>query len=147
MLWLLHCLDGESSSGESPVPQIRSIGQLLSSRPFSSPNSSVLVERVFVGSKSSVMFVAFLVDDLMCWLPEILIHHSFMLTVLFLDLIFLIMVDTVLIFVLGRVGLGKLLLLLASRVILGSQVLVQDVSTLLPHPPRESATFMHWMRS
>jgi hypothetical protein len=24
MLWLLQCLDGESSSGESPVPQIRS---------------------------------------------------------------------------------------------------------------------------
>jgi hypothetical protein len=27
MLWLLQCLDGESSSGESSVPQIRSIGQ------------------------------------------------------------------------------------------------------------------------
>jgi hypothetical protein len=42
MLWLLQCLDGESSSGESPVPQIRSIGQFLLSRLFSFPNSSVL---------------------------------------------------------------------------------------------------------
>jgi hypothetical protein len=42
MLWLLQCLDGESSSGESPVPQIRSIGQFLLSRLFSSHNSSVL---------------------------------------------------------------------------------------------------------
>jgi hypothetical protein len=42
MLWLLQCLDGESSSGESPVPQIRSIGQFLLSRLFSSLNSSVL---------------------------------------------------------------------------------------------------------
>jgi hypothetical protein len=29
MLWLFQCLDGESSSGESPVPQIRSIGQFF----------------------------------------------------------------------------------------------------------------------
>jgi hypothetical protein len=36
MLWLLRCLDGESSSGESPIPQIRSIGQFLLSRLFSS---------------------------------------------------------------------------------------------------------------
>jgi hypothetical protein len=36
MLLLLQCLDGESSSGESPVPQIRSIGQFLLSRLFSS---------------------------------------------------------------------------------------------------------------
>jgi hypothetical protein len=36
MLWLLQCLDGESFSGESPVPQIRSIGQFLLSRLFSS---------------------------------------------------------------------------------------------------------------
>jgi hypothetical protein len=36
MLRLLQCLDGESSSGESPVPQIRSIGQFLLSRLFSS---------------------------------------------------------------------------------------------------------------
>jgi hypothetical protein len=42
MLCLLQCLDGESSSGESPVPQIRSIGQFLLSGLFSSPNSSVL---------------------------------------------------------------------------------------------------------
>jgi hypothetical protein len=28
-LWLLQCLDGESPSGESPVPQIRPIGQFL----------------------------------------------------------------------------------------------------------------------
>jgi hypothetical protein len=42
MLWLLQCLDGESSSGESPVPQIRSIGQFLLSRLSSSLNSSVL---------------------------------------------------------------------------------------------------------
>jgi hypothetical protein len=42
MLWLLQCLDGESSSGESPVPQIRSIGQFLLSRLFSSLNSSFL---------------------------------------------------------------------------------------------------------
>jgi hypothetical protein len=41
MLWLLQSLDGESSSGESPVPQIRSIGQFLSSRLFYSPNSIV----------------------------------------------------------------------------------------------------------
>jgi hypothetical protein len=41
MLWLLQCLHEESSSGESPVPQIRSIGQFLLSRLFSSPNSSV----------------------------------------------------------------------------------------------------------
>jgi hypothetical protein len=40
MLWLLQCLDGESSSGESPVPQIRSIGQCLLSRLFSSLTSS-----------------------------------------------------------------------------------------------------------
>jgi hypothetical protein len=39
MLWL-QCLDGESSSGESPVPQIRSIGQFLLSRLFSSLTSS-----------------------------------------------------------------------------------------------------------
>jgi hypothetical protein len=43
MLWLLQCLDGESSSSESPVPEIRSIGQFLLSRLFSSPNSSVLM--------------------------------------------------------------------------------------------------------
>jgi hypothetical protein len=42
MLWLLHCLDGESSGGESPVPQIRSIGQFLLSRLFSSLTSSVM---------------------------------------------------------------------------------------------------------
>jgi hypothetical protein len=42
MLWLLQCLGGESSSGESPVPHIRSVGQFLLSRLFSSPNSSVL---------------------------------------------------------------------------------------------------------
>jgi hypothetical protein len=42
MLWLLQCLDGESSSGEFSVPQIRSIGQFLLSRLFSSLNSSVL---------------------------------------------------------------------------------------------------------
>jgi hypothetical protein len=41
-LWLLQCLDGESSSGESPVPQIRSIGQILLSRLFSSLNRSFL---------------------------------------------------------------------------------------------------------
>jgi hypothetical protein len=34
MLWLLQCIDGESSSGESPVPQVRSIGQFLLSRLF-----------------------------------------------------------------------------------------------------------------
>jgi hypothetical protein len=45
MLWLLKCLDGESSSGESPVPQIRSIGQFLWSRLFSSLDSSVLRSR------------------------------------------------------------------------------------------------------
>jgi hypothetical protein len=43
MFLLLQCLDGESSSGESPVPQIKSIGQFLLSRLFSSPNSSVLM--------------------------------------------------------------------------------------------------------
>jgi hypothetical protein len=42
LMWLLQCLDGESSSGESPVPQIRSIGQFLLSRLFSSLNNSVL---------------------------------------------------------------------------------------------------------
>jgi hypothetical protein len=42
MLWLLQCLDGESSSGESSIPQIRSIGQFLLSRLFSSLKSSVL---------------------------------------------------------------------------------------------------------
>jgi hypothetical protein len=42
MLWLLQCLDGESSSGQSPVPQIRWIGQFLLSRLFSSLTSSVL---------------------------------------------------------------------------------------------------------
>jgi hypothetical protein len=42
MSWLLQCLDGESSSGEYPVPQIRSIGQFLLSHLFSSLNSSVL---------------------------------------------------------------------------------------------------------
>jgi hypothetical protein len=42
MLSLLQCLEGESSSGESPVPQIRSTGQFLLSRLFSSLNSSVL---------------------------------------------------------------------------------------------------------
>jgi hypothetical protein len=36
MLWLLQCLDGDSSSGESPVPQIRSIGQFLLSHLFPS---------------------------------------------------------------------------------------------------------------
>jgi hypothetical protein len=42
MLWLLQCLDGESSSGESPVRHIRPIGQFLLSRLFSSLTSSVL---------------------------------------------------------------------------------------------------------
>jgi hypothetical protein len=42
MLWLLQSLDGEFSSGESLVPQIRSIGQFLLSRLFSFPNISVL---------------------------------------------------------------------------------------------------------
>jgi hypothetical protein len=42
MLWLLQCLDGESSSGESPLPQIRSIGQFLLSRLFSSLHRSFL---------------------------------------------------------------------------------------------------------
>jgi hypothetical protein len=42
VMWLLQCLDGESSSGESPVPLIRSIGQFLLSRLFSSLTSSVL---------------------------------------------------------------------------------------------------------
>jgi hypothetical protein len=42
MLWLLQSLDGESSSGESPVAQIRSIGQFLLSRLFSSLNISFL---------------------------------------------------------------------------------------------------------
>jgi hypothetical protein len=37
MLCLLECLDGESSSGESPVPQTRSIGQFLLSRLFFFP--------------------------------------------------------------------------------------------------------------
>jgi hypothetical protein len=54
----LQCLDGESSSGESPVPQIRLIGQFLLSRKF-------FEEWVFVGFESSVMIVAFLVDDVM----------------------------------------------------------------------------------
>jgi hypothetical protein len=45
MLWLLQSLDGESSSGESPVPQIRSIGQFLLSRLFYSLTSSVRVFR------------------------------------------------------------------------------------------------------
>jgi hypothetical protein len=62
MLGLLQCPVGESSSGESPVPQIRSIGQFLLSRLFS---SLCFEERVFVGSESSVMFLAVLVDDLM----------------------------------------------------------------------------------
>jgi hypothetical protein len=35
-LWSLQCLDEESSSGESSVPQIRSTGQFLLSRLFSS---------------------------------------------------------------------------------------------------------------
>jgi hypothetical protein len=42
ILWLLQCLDGESSSGESPVPQIMSIGQIILSRLFSSLNRSFL---------------------------------------------------------------------------------------------------------
>jgi hypothetical protein len=42
MFWLLQCLDGESSSGESPVPQVMSIGQFLLSRLCSSRKSSVL---------------------------------------------------------------------------------------------------------
>jgi hypothetical protein len=42
MFWLLQCLDGESSSCESPVPQIRSIGQFLLGRLFSSLTSIVL---------------------------------------------------------------------------------------------------------
>jgi hypothetical protein len=63
MLWLLQCRDGESSSGESPVPQIRSIGQFLLSHLFSSLDSSV--SRSGFSWVPSVMFVAFLVDDLM----------------------------------------------------------------------------------
>jgi hypothetical protein len=53
MLWLLQCLDGESSCGESPVAQIRSIGQFLLSRLFSSLISYVLRSGLlskFVGS-------------------------------------------------------------------------------------------------
>jgi hypothetical protein len=42
MLWLLQCDDGEWSSGESPVFQIKSIGQFLLSRLFCSLTSSVL---------------------------------------------------------------------------------------------------------
>jgi hypothetical protein len=42
MLWLLQCHDEKSSSGESSVPQIRSIGRFLWSRLFSSLTSSVL---------------------------------------------------------------------------------------------------------
>jgi hypothetical protein len=42
MLWLLQCLNGESSSGESLVPQIRSIGQFLLNRLFSSLNRNFL---------------------------------------------------------------------------------------------------------
>jgi hypothetical protein len=42
MLWLLQCLHGESPSGESQVPQIRSIGQFLLSCLFSSLTSSIL---------------------------------------------------------------------------------------------------------
>jgi hypothetical protein len=41
ILCLLQCLVGESSSGESTAPQIRSIGQFLLSRLFSSLTSSV----------------------------------------------------------------------------------------------------------
>jgi hypothetical protein len=39
MLRLLQCLDWESSSGESPIPYIRSIGQFLLSRLFSLTSS------------------------------------------------------------------------------------------------------------
>jgi hypothetical protein len=42
MLWLLQCLDGESSSGESSIPQIMSIGQFLLSSLFSSLKKSFL---------------------------------------------------------------------------------------------------------
>jgi hypothetical protein len=42
MLCLLQCHDEKSSSGESPVPQIRSIGQFLWSRLFSSLNRNFL---------------------------------------------------------------------------------------------------------
>jgi hypothetical protein len=42
MLWSLQCLDRESSSGESPVPQIRSIGEFLLCRLFSSLNRNFL---------------------------------------------------------------------------------------------------------
>jgi hypothetical protein len=42
MLCLLQCLDGESSSGEFPVPHIRSISKFLLSRLFSSLNRSFL---------------------------------------------------------------------------------------------------------
>jgi hypothetical protein len=42
MLLLLQCLDGESSSGEYPVPKIRPIGQFVLSRLFFSLTSSVL---------------------------------------------------------------------------------------------------------
>jgi hypothetical protein len=42
LLVLRLCLDGESSSGESPVPQIRPIGQFLLSHLFSSEKIKVL---------------------------------------------------------------------------------------------------------
>jgi hypothetical protein len=58
MLWLLQCLDGESS----PVPQIRSIGQFLLSRLFS---SLVLRSGFSWVPILAWCFVAFLVDDLL----------------------------------------------------------------------------------
>jgi hypothetical protein len=64
MLWLIQCLDAEKSSGESPVLQIRSIGQFLLSRLFSSRTSRVL-RSGFSWVSSGVMFVAFFVVDIL----------------------------------------------------------------------------------
>jgi hypothetical protein len=64
MLWLLQCHDEKSSSGESSVPQIRSIGQFLLSRLFSLLTSSVL-RSGFTWVKSVVCcLMHFLVDDI-----------------------------------------------------------------------------------
>jgi hypothetical protein len=56
MLCLLQCLDGESSSGESPVPQISSIGQFILSRLFSSLTSGVLRSGFSWASSVVLMF-------------------------------------------------------------------------------------------
>jgi hypothetical protein len=85
MLWLLQCLDGESSSGESPVSQIRPIGQFHLRRLCSSLTSRfynmwcifglylLSKERSCCSAMSVFFFLRFRpsADIYFCWNPNL----------------------------------------------------------------------------